>query len=138
MENIICPECGRYVHEPESIFDKQPYFKCPDCKRVTQAYQWRSIEELCLDHSQNGAYCMDNDMDWEAMHTELTNEFIVREYAQMFALMAIDNKSNAVKMYQNDALFHARVCRVVADIMHIVKKYIPNYKSDKRKNKDER
>jgi hypothetical protein len=64
-------------------------------------------------------------VDLEAMRRELTDGFIMREYAQQFGIMDMNFKEAATRHYLNDSQFHAKVQAVVSGVMQIVQKYTP-------------
>ena len=62
----------------------------------------------------------------DKIYHELTEGFILREYYTMFPEMQVmgDIKERAIKKYQTDPYFHARVATVVSGTMSIIGKYL--------------
>lgn len=57
------------------------------------------------------------------LQDDLTHWFILREYQAQCPQMTVDFEQEAIRKYQSDGMFHARVCTAVAGVMELVDKY---------------
>ena len=62
-------------------------------------------------------------MDMEALRRDLTEGFVMREYTQLYGPMGLVNREDVTRAYRNDSIFHARVQKVVGDVMVIIQKH---------------
>lgn len=97
----------------------------PKCEYGVDKGLQECIGKTCADCQPPAASAGYGGVDLEALRLELTDGFILREYAQLFAPLKPDYRESAVGLYRNDANFHARVCQVVSGVMSIVQKYTP-------------